>query len=131
LQPRDQRGGFARRESRRIVDRNAVGEDDLVVLLEVVPRDVEEILVLVLRGLPRDAGHPDESHGVADLLRSHPEVFRDFGDADAIVIHEERHERQQEGQLVLRLQRLRLLCLCLFGPWFGGFTACHGQPPSS
>ncbi len=105
LEAGDERGRLPGREARRVVDGDHVRDDDLVVVLEVVPRDVEQVAVLVRGRGSGDAGHRDEAHGLADLLGRHPEVRGRLADADASVVGEVRHERQQERQLVLRLER--------------------------
>ena len=48
--------------------------------------------MLVLAGLPRDAGDGDELDGVAHLLRRDPEMIRGILHANSLVLHEERNE---------------------------------------
>ncbi|MET3801011.1 hypothetical protein ABID70_000966 [Clavibacter michiganensis] len=105
LEPGDEGGRLPRREARRVVDGDHVRDDDLVVVLEVVPGDVEQVAVLVRGGGSGHAGHGDEAHRLPDLLGRHPEVRRRLAHADATVVGEVRHEGQQERQLVLRLER--------------------------
>lgn len=55
LESGDERGGFRSGEARCIIDGDEVREHDLVVLLERVPGDIEEVVVLVGARVARDA----------------------------------------------------------------------------
>ena len=88
MQAGDQGGSLPAREPRAVVEGDQVGEDDLVVVLEVIPGDVEEVARLVLVGLPGDPGHRDQPYRVPDLLCRYPEVFRDRTDADPLAVDE-------------------------------------------
>ena len=96
LQTGDQRRGLPCRESRRIVDRDAVGEHDLVVIFEGIPVDVEQVVVLVGRRVTGKAAHRNEVDGIPNLVGRNLEVRRGFVDRDSVVVDEVRHERKQK-----------------------------------
>ena len=105
--------------------RHVLGDDDLVVLLERIPVDVEEVLVLVRRVSPGTPLTAISDTEVADLVVGHPEVLGGLLHRDAVVFEQPRHEREQEGELVAGLRRrhrLRGHAMTLVS---------HGRPPSS
>ncbi len=80
--------------------------------------------MLVLAGLPWHSGDGDELDGLAHLLRPDAEVIGSILHADALVLHQEWHERKQEGELVLGMQRYLALSHST-----SPHRCCHGVLP--
>ena len=94
LEARDQSGRLPAGEPGRIVDRHEIGEHDLVVVLEAIPGDIEQVVVLVRRGLAGDPRHRDQLDCITNAGFRHSEVRRGLGDRHAIVVHQPRHQRE-------------------------------------
>ncbi len=92
LEPRDEGRSLPRGEARRIVDRDSVRDDDFVSFVEGIPIDVEEVVVLILAALTRDAGDGDEPYGLANVLLGNVEVRCRLGDGRLMPVKDIRHE---------------------------------------
>src|SRR3712207_7408767 len=74
-------------------------------LFRSVPVDVEEVVREVCRGVPRDAGHPEQLDRLTQLRLGHPEVPGRLRDAHPVAVRSEEHtsELQSRQYLVCRL----------------------------